>query len=119
MKTALIIYGLIWLGVFLTMLWNQRWTSRRDWIENLSALVVCMVLSACWPAIVATVLALVTLIVVVLAAICLVTIPITVIAMLLLAVKVNIKIRTAKKDRVRRLEDAQRQYDEGVENGRN
>lgn len=118
MKTALIIYGLIWLGVFLTMLWNQRWPSRRDLIESLSALVVCMVLSACCPAIVATALALVALIVVVLFAICLVTIPIAVVSMLLLAVKVNINIRTAKKDRVRMLEDAQRQYDEGVANGR-
>lgn len=118
MRVAFIIYGLVWLGLFLIMLWNQKWPSRRDWIESLSALVVCIVLSACWPAIVATALALVALIVVVLAAICLATVPIAVVAMLLLAVKVNINIRTAKKERVRMLEDAQRQHDEGVENGR-
>lgn len=118
MKIALIIYGVIWLVVFLTMLRNQRWPSRRDWIESLIALVACMVLSAFLPAIVATVLALVALIAVVLAAICLATVPISVVAMLLSAVKVNINIRTAKKDRVRMLEDAQRQYDEGVANGR-
>lgn len=118
MKIALMICGLIWLVLFLIMLWKQKWPSRRDWVETLSELMVCMVLSACWPALVAMGVALVALIVVVLAAICLATIPIAVVAMLLLAVKVNIKIRTAKKDRVRMLEDAQRQYDEGVANGR-
>ena len=78
-----------------------------------------MVLSACWPAIVATALALVALIGVILAAIGLVSIPIVVVALLLSAVKFKIDIRTAMKDRVRMLEDAQRQYDEGVANGRN
>ena len=118
MRIAFVIYGLIWLGLFLIMLWNQKWPSRRDWAGNLNELIVCMFLSACWPALVAMVVAMVALVGVILAAIGLVTIPIVVVALLLSAVKFKIDIRAAMKDRVRMLEDAQRQYDEGNEHGR-